>query len=112
LADFQFAGQRWRITILKDKPAPIRSFEENTANAIKHFAELPGISEQDAEVLVSNGFISTDIITSFANHGGLEGFINSFIPASIEDDPELPIRIWNSIMAPEAKENTDTTVGE
>lgn len=112
LADFQFAGQRWRITILKDKPAPIRSFEENTANAIKHFAELPGISEHDAEVLVSNGFISTDIITSFANHGGLEGFINSFIPASIEDDPELPIRIWNSIMAPEAEENTDTTVGE
>lgn len=114
LADFQFAGQRWRITVQKDKPAPIRSFEENTANAIKNFAELPGITEHDAEVLVSNGFISTDIITSFANHGGLEGFINSFIPASIEDDPELPIRVWNSIMAPEAdvEEEADTTEGE
>lgn len=114
LADFQFAGQRWKITIQKDKPAPIRSFEESTANAIKNFTELPGITEHDAEVLVSNGFISTDIITSFANHGGLEGFINSFIPASIEDDPELPIRVWNSIMASEAdvEEEADTTEGE
>lgn len=115
LADFQFAGQRWKITIQKDKPAPIRSFEENTANAIKQFSELPGITEHDAEVLVSNGFISTDIITSFANHGGLEGFINSFIPASIADDPELPIRVWNSIMAPEAEEEEEeaiTTEGE
>lgn len=102
LADFQFAGQRWRITVQKDKPAPIRSFEESTANAIKNFAEIPGITEHDAEVLVSNGFISTDIITSFANHGGLEGFINSFIPSSIENDPELPIRVWNSIMNLEA----------
>lgn len=114
LADFQFAGQRWKITIQKDKPAPIRSFEESTANAIKHFAELPGITEHDAEVLVSNGFISTDIITSFANHGGLEGFINSFIPASIADDPELPIRVWNSIMAPEpeTEEEENTIEGE
>lgn len=114
LADFQFAGQRWRITVQKDKPAPIRSFEESTANAIKSFAEIPGISEHDAEVLVSNGFISTDIITSFANHGGIEGFINSFIPASIADDPELPIRVWNSIMAsePEAEEEANTTEGE
>ena len=113
LADFQFTGQRWRITIQKDKPAPVRSFEENTANAIKHFAELPGISEHDAEILVSNGFISTDIITSFANHGGLEGFINSFIPSSIENDPELPIRVWNSIMSSEeVDEEANTTEGE
>lgn len=114
LADFQFAGQRWKITIQKDKPAPIRSFEESTANAIKQFSELPGITEHDAEVLVSNGFISTDIITSFANHGGLEGFINSFIPASIADDPELPIRVWNSIMASEdeADVEANTTEGE
>ncbi|MBO7298556.1 MAG: hypothetical protein J6V41_01950 [Kiritimatiellae bacterium] len=114
LADFQFAGQRWRITIQKDKPAPVRSFEESTATAIKNFTELPGISEHDAEILVSNGFISTDIVTSFANHGGLEGFINSFIPSSIENDPELPIRVWNSIMGSEldVEAEADTTEGE
>ncbi len=107
LADFQFPGQRWRITIEKDKPAAVRSFEENTANAIKFFVEQVGISQNDAEVLIHNGFISTDIITSFANHGGLESFINSFIPESIADDPELPSRVWNKIIENEEEDIED-----
>ena len=113
LADFQFVGQRWKITIEKDTPKPIRTFEEDRANAIKQFTAIPGISEDDAKILLSNGFSSIDTITTIANREGLEGFINAFIPGSIEDDPELPIRVWNGIMtSEEADTEADTTEGE
>ncbi|MBO7223850.1 MAG: hypothetical protein J6V70_06925, partial [Kiritimatiellae bacterium] len=113
LADFQFVGQRWKITIEKDTPKPVRTFEEDRANAIKQFTAIPGISEDDAKILLSNGFSSIDTITTIANREGLEGFINAFIPGSIEDDPELPIRVWNGIMtSEEADTEADTTEGE
>ena len=48
----------WRIDIQKHEEET--SFEEQVTHAIKELAAVPGFSQEDAEVLVHNGFLTTD----------------------------------------------------
>lgn len=48
----------WRIDIKKREEET--SFEEQVACAIKELAAVPGFSQEDAEVLVHNGFLTAD----------------------------------------------------
>ncbi len=48
----------WRIDIQKRETEA--SFEEQLAHAIESLAAIPGFSREDADVLVRNGFLTTD----------------------------------------------------
>jgi len=50
----------WKIDIKRSEDKKESDFEEKIKNAIEHLAEVPGLSHELAEKLVSNGFLSTE----------------------------------------------------
>ncbi len=48
----------WRIDI--EKREETGTFEEQVAHAVAHLAAIPGISSEDAELMVQNGFLTAD----------------------------------------------------
>ena len=47
----------WRVNIKKNET---ESFEEQVTHAIEHLAGVPGISREEADTLVKNGFLTAD----------------------------------------------------
>ena len=77
----------WRINIKKNET---ETFEEQVTHAIEHLAGVPGISREEAETLVKNGFLTAD------------GILAAEIPYIQEvtgfDEPTAQ-RIWDAAAA-------------
>jgi len=85
----------WRINIKKNET---ETFEEQVTHAIEHLAVVEGISREEAETLVKNGFLTSD------------GILAAEIPYIQEVtgfDEVTAKRIWDAAAAVSASEGED-----
>jgi len=85
----------WRINIKKNET---ETFEEQVTHAIEHLAVVEGISREEAETLVKNGFLTSD------------GILAAEIPYIQEVtgfDEATAKRIWDAAAAVSASEGED-----
>ena len=78
----------WKIDIKRSEDKKESDFEEKIKNAIQHLAELPGLSHELAEKLVSNGFLSVE---------GIQEADESDIAAIEGLDPETAQKIKQAV---------------
>ena len=87
----------WKLNIAKQEPDA--TFQEQVANAIARLAEIDGITRQEAETLVANGFLSAD---------GILAADPAYIQEVTGFDTETANRVFNAATATQASKKTDT----
>ena len=81
----------WKLDVTKQEPDA--SFHQQVADAIAHLADIDGITRQEAETLVANGFLSTD---------GILAADPAYIQEVTEFDAETANRVFNAASAAQA----------
>ena len=74
----------WRVNIKKNET---ETFEEQVTHAIEHLAGIPGISREEADALVKNGFLTAD---------GILAAEIPYIQEATGFDETTARRIWNA----------------
>ena len=77
----------WRVNIKKNET---ETFEEQVTHAIEHLAGIPGISREEADALVKNGFLNAD---------GILAAEIPYIQEATGFDETTAQRIWDAAAA-------------
>jgi len=78
----------WKLNVAKQEPDA--SFQQQVAEAVKLLADIDGITKQEAETLVANGFLTTD---------GILAADPAYIQEVTEFDAETANRVFNAATA-------------
>ena len=84
----------WKLDIQKQEPDA--TFQQQVAEAIAHLADIDGITQTEAETLVTNGFLTTD---------GILAADPAYIQEVTGFDAEPAGRVYNAATAQAAKKN-------
>ena len=81
----------WKLDVSKQEPDA--SFQQQVAQAIKNLADIDGITKQEAEKLVANGFLTTD---------GILAADPAYIQEVTDFNAETAQRVFNAATAAQA----------
>ena len=81
----------WKLNVSKQEPDA--SFQQQVAAAIKNLADIDGITKQEAEKLVANGFLTTE---------GILAADPAYIQEVTDFDAETAHRVFNAATAAQA----------